>query len=73
MGPDGSVFVCGGFQIRRIYRISPGGEVSIVASELSDPGGIVLDREGVLYVAETALHRIIRIVPAATSLPAWRR
>ncbi len=72
MGPDGSVFVCGGFQIRRIYRISPGGDVSIVASELSDPGGIVLDREGVLYVAETALHRIIRIVPAATSLPAWR-
>jgi hypothetical protein len=64
MGPDGSVFVCGGFQIRRIFRISPSGEVSIVASELGDPGGIVLDREGALYVAETALHRIIRISPA---------
>jgi sugar lactone lactonase YvrE len=57
------VFVCGGFHIRQIYRISPAGEVSIVASELSDPGGIVLDREGALYVAETALHRIIRITP----------
>jgi len=64
VGPDGSVFVCGGFQIRRIFRISPSGAVSTVASELGDPGGIVLDREGVLYVAETALHRIIRIAPA---------
>src|SRR6266542_7096143 len=64
VGPDGSVFVCGGFQIRQIFRISPAGLVSTVASELGDPGGIVLDREGALYVAETALHRIIRIAPA---------
>ena len=61
IGPDGSVFVCGGFHIRQIFRISPAGEVSIVASELGDPGGIVVDRQGALYVAETALHRIIRI------------
>ena len=64
IGPDGSVFVCGGFHIRRIFRISPSGDVSTVASELGDPGGIVLDRDGALYVAETALHRIIRISPA---------
>jgi hypothetical protein len=64
ISPDGSIYVCGGFQIRQIFRISPSGEVSTVASELGDPGGIVLDREGVLYVAETALHRIIRIAPA---------
>ena len=63
MGSDGSVFVCGGFQIRQIYRISPAGAVSVVASELGDPGGIVLDAAGALYVAETALHRIIRIAP----------
>ena len=63
-GPDGSVFVCGGFHIRQIYRISPSGDVSTIASELGDPGGIVLDGEGALYVAETALHRIIRIAPA---------
>ncbi len=61
MGPDGSVFVCGGFQIRQIFRISPAGEVSTVAGELGDPGGIVFDRAGALYIAETALHRIIRI------------
>ena len=62
-GPDGSVFVCAGYQIRQIFRISPAGRVSIVASELGDPGGIVLDAAGVLYVPETALHRIIRIAP----------
>ena len=61
IGPDGSVFVCGGFQIRQIFRISPEGQVSTIANELGDPGGIVLDREGALYVAETALHRILRI------------
>jgi len=64
VGPDGSVFVCGGFQIRQIFRISPAGEVSMVAGELGDPGGIVFDRAGALYVAETALHRIIRISDA---------
>jgi hypothetical protein len=64
LGPDGSVFVSGGFQIQKIFRVSPAGEVSTVASELGDPGGIVFDRAGALYVAETALHRIIRIAPA---------
>lgn len=62
-GPDGSVFVSGGFQIQKIFRVSPAAEVSTVASELGDPGGIVFDRGGALYVAETALHRIIRIAP----------
>jgi hypothetical protein len=63
MGPDGSVFVCGGFHIRQIFRVSPAGAVSIIAGDLGDPGGIILDRKGALYVAETALHRIIRITP----------
>jgi hypothetical protein len=62
--PDGSVFVCAGFQIRQILRVSPEGEVSVVASDLGDPGGIVLDRTGALYVAEAARHRIIRISPS---------
>jgi len=63
--PDGSVLVCGGFQIRQIFRITPGGVVTTIASELGDPGGIAVDGAGVLYVPETALHRIIRIVPAS--------
>jgi hypothetical protein len=62
-GPDGSIFVCAGYQIRQIFRISPAGRVSVIASELGDPGGIVLDANGALYVPEAALHRIIRIVP----------
>jgi hypothetical protein len=62
-GPDGSIFVCAGYQIRKIFRISPAGRVSVVASELGDPGGIVLDAKGALYVPEAAVHRIIRIVP----------
>jgi len=61
--PDGSIFVCAGYQIRKIFRISPAGRVSVVASELGDPGGIVLDAKGALYVPEAAVHRIIRIAP----------
>jgi len=62
-GPDGTIFVCAGYQIRQIFRISPAGQVSVVASELGDPGGIVLDTKGALYVPEAAVHRIIRIAP----------
>ena len=62
-GPDGSIFVCAGYQIRQIFRISPAGRVSVLASELGDPGGIVLDASGALYVPEAAVHRIIRIAP----------
>ncbi len=65
MGPDGSVFVSGGFHLQKIFSVSPAGKVSIVAGELGDPGGIVFDPSGALYVAETALHRIIRISPAS--------
>jgi len=61
VGPDGSVFVSAGFHIRELYRVSPAGVVTSVAHDLGDPQGIVVDRGGDLYVAETALHRIIRI------------
>jgi hypothetical protein len=64
VAPDGSVLVSSGFHIRRIYRITMGGEVSVVAAELGDPNGIAVDREGRIYVAETAYHRISRIRPA---------
>ncbi len=62
-GADGSIFVCGGFHIRQIFRISAAGEVSTVARDLGDPAGIVVDSSGTLYVAEAALHRILRISP----------
>src|SRR2546428_10786536 len=62
--PDGSVFVSSGFHIRELYRVSPAGVVTSIARDLRYPQVLVLDRPGALYVAETALHRIIRIVPA---------
>lgn len=63
LAPDGSVFVSSGFHIRELYRVSPAGLVTSVARNLGDPQGIAVDGAGALYVAETALHRIIRIVP----------
>lgn len=61
---DESVFVSTGFHIRQIFRISPAGTVTTVAWDLGDPGGIAVDRAGSLYIAEGAVHRIIRISPA---------
>ncbi len=60
---DGTLFVSTGFHVRRLFRVSPGGAVTAVASELGDPGGVAVDDEGRIYVAETALHRVIRIRP----------
>lgn len=64
VAPDGAVFVSSGFHIREIFRVSSAGVVTTVARELGDPGGVVLDPAGNLYIAETARHRIIRIRPA---------
>jgi uncharacterized protein YjiK len=41
----------------------------VVAANLGDPEGIAVDDAGDLYVAENALHRVIRIRPALTGLP----
>jgi hypothetical protein len=59
--PDGSVLVSGGFHVPRIFRISAEGAVSVVADELGDPEGIALDARGDLYIAESSLHRIVRL------------
>ena len=59
--PDGSVVVSSGFHIREVYRVSPSGVVSSLARDLGDPQGIAVDRAGRIYIAETALHRIIRL------------
>jgi hypothetical protein len=59
--PDGSVVVSGGFHVARIFRVGPEGTVSVVASQLADPEGIALDDRGVLYVAESSFHRIVRL------------
>jgi hypothetical protein len=63
LGADGSAYVSSGFHIRGLYRVSPAGAVTSIARELGDPAGIAVDRDGAVYVAETALHRIIRLRP----------
>jgi hypothetical protein len=73
VGPDGSVFVSSGFQIRQIFRVSPGGVVTVVARDLGDPEGIAVDDDGALYIAENALHRVIRIRPLIRPPRASRR
>ena len=69
VGPGGSVFVSSGFQIRQIFRIAPDGAVASIAQNLGDAQGIAVDDAGGLYVAETALHRVIRIGPLVTPPP----
>lgn len=73
VGPDGSIFVSSGFQIRQIFRVSPAGTATVVARNLGDPEGIAVDDAGDLYVAENALHRVIRIRPSVTPPPASPR
>jgi sugar lactone lactonase YvrE len=60
---DGALLVSTGFHVRRLFRVAPDGAVGVVASELGDPGGVAVDAEGRIYVAETALHRVLRIEP----------
>jgi hypothetical protein len=69
VAPDGAVYVSSGFHIRGLYRVSATGVVDSIARELGDPAGIAVDRDGAVYVAETALHRIVRL----TSPPASPR
>ena len=59
--PDGTAYVSGGFHSGQIFRVTPDGAVTAIASDLADPAGIALDARGTLYVAESALHRILRI------------
>jgi hypothetical protein len=62
-GPGGSVLVSGGFHVPRIFRVSASGAVSVLADDLADPEGIAMDRRGDLYIAESSLHRIVRLRP----------
>jgi len=62
VAPDGSVLVSAGFHIREVYRVSSAGVVTSLAHDLGDPQGVAVDRSGAIYIAETALHRIVRIV-----------
>ena len=59
--PDGGIYVSGGFWVARVFRISPTGVITTIAADVADPQGIALDARGNVYVAESSLHRIVRI------------
>jgi hypothetical protein len=59
--PDGGLFVSGGFTVAMLFRVSPEGEVTTLAGPLGDPEGVALSDDGHLYVAESSLHRIVRL------------
>jgi hypothetical protein len=59
--PDGTVYASGGFQVGALFRVAPDGAVTVLARDLADPQGIALDADGNLYLAESSLHRIIRV------------
>jgi sugar lactone lactonase YvrE len=54
---DGTLYVSGGFWVGRLYAVAPTGAIT----RLGDPQGIALGTDGWLYVAESALHRIVRL------------
>jgi hypothetical protein len=59
--PDGTVYVSGGFWVASVYRVARDGTVSTIASRLADPQGIAVDVNGDVYLAESALHRVVRL------------
>lgn len=92
VGPDGATYVADGGDSNSIRRISAGGVVSTVAggeegfrdgiatmARLNTPSGVVVDRDGTIYVADTGNHAIRRITAfgrvstlAGNGLPGWR-
>jgi hypothetical protein len=58
---DGSLYVSGGFWLAAVFAVAADGGVRTLASGLADPQGIALDRAGRVYVAESSLHRIVRL------------
>jgi hypothetical protein len=60
-GPDGALYVSGGFHVARIFRVTPDGTIHTLARGLADPEGITIDDRGYLYVAESSFHRVVRL------------
>jgi len=58
---DGTVYVSGGFHVGQVFRVSRDGAIETLASDLADPEGIAVDGRGAVYVAESSLHRIVRL------------
>jgi sugar lactone lactonase YvrE len=59
--PEGGLYVSGGFTVPTLFSVSPEGTVTTLAGPLGDPQGIALGTDGYLYLAESSLHRIVRL------------
>ena len=60
-GPDHTTYVSGGFSIGYVFAIKRDGSIVTLPGPIGDPQGIALGADGYLYVAESSLHRIIRV------------
>jgi hypothetical protein len=60
-GPADSVYISGGFSIGYIFHVTRDGSVTTLPGPIGDPQGLALSPDGYLYVAESSLHRIIRL------------
>jgi len=73
---DGTLFVADAGDQPRILRISPDGNLQVVAggtrgfadgdgraAQFNSPSGLAIDRDGGLYVADTGNHAIRRVAP----------
>lgn len=59
-----------GFNGSRVYKISPSGDHTLYASGLSQPAGLALDENGILYVAEFTSGEI-SAVDASGNVNQW--
>src|SRR5262245_59310453 len=59
--PGGGLYVSSGFWVTRLFHVSRDGVVTTLAEALADPQGLAVDADGFIYLAESALHRIVRL------------
>ena len=60
-GPDGATFISGGFSVGYVFKVGRDGAITQLPGPIGDPQGLALGSDGYLYVAESSLHRIIRL------------
>ena len=60
-GPNDTVFVSGGFSVGYIFQVARDGSVITLPGPIGDPQGLALTPDGYLSVAESSLHRILRL------------
>lgn len=63
-GPDGATFISGGFSVGYVFKVARDGAITQLPGPIGDPQGLALGSDGYLYVAESSLHRIIRLLVA---------